>query len=117
MSGITLQRRGSAEVHRLPGAVCIGAEGTWEVDGSSEALDAICAALPPRVVDRWRGGLRLLFVNCVGLFDLGPLGRLDVRSGKWDQSGFDRLLRDLSRRATALPFAVGAGQEWTTWRR
>jgi len=48
----------------------------------------------------------LKFGNVVGAFDLGSLGVVRVRCGKWGEDVFDALLEDLTRRVLALPFSA-----------
>lgn len=82
------------------------AEAEALVEGEAGELDAVAAALGPAVCERLSAGLLLLrFGNAVGTVEAGPLGRLELRSGKLDGAGFDALLSQLAMRAAALPFA------------
>lgn len=89
-----------------PRGLRLQAEATYVVDGAD--TPAVVRALPSRVVEVLSPQLALVcFGNAVGRVDGGPLGMLDVSSGKLDADGFDRLCHDVARRAAALPFAAG----------
>lgn len=48
----------------------------------------------------------LKFGNVVGTFDLGSLGQLRVRCGKWGEDEFDEMLADLTQQLGSLPFSA-----------
>ena len=81
----------------------------WLLEGSSEQLDQIEESLGEfceRLTDKL---LSISFGNCIGLFDIPELGRVEVVSGKWDRAHFEWMLSDLSEVASALPFSAGVG--------
>jgi hypothetical protein len=86
----------------------LDAERCWSVEGPREQLDQVIGALGP-VAQRMGSSVVLLkFGNSIGRYHAGPLGSLCVRSGKWAEDDYDRMLGDISRRAAALPFHAGA---------
>jgi predicted component of viral defense system (DUF524 family) len=100
------RRKTDALPEQGPHGLRLQAETTYIVEGPGTA--AVVRALPSRVVDVLSDQLALVcFGNAVGRVDGGPLGTLDVYSGKLDADGFDRLLNDVARRAAALPFSAG----------
>lgn len=110
---VTIRRRRTAAVPEMgPHGLRLQAEATYVVEGS-DALQ-VAGALPPQVVEVLSTRLVLVrFGNAVGRLAGGPLGPLDVVSGKLDADGFDRLLNDVARRAAALPFAAGTSTQST----
>ena len=46
--------------------------------------------------------------DAVGFVDLPHMGRIEVRSTKWNHEHFNRMLADLTRVASALPFTADA---------
>lgn len=102
-------RRGQGPpAERIPGGYRLDAEPDWIVEGSPEALVAVCAAMPPGIAEAWGPIVRLRFGNAVGRIAAGPLGTLHVHSGKWDESAYDAMLAEIAAEAAALPFAAGA---------
>ena len=90
------------------GRLRLRAEVGWIVEGPDAVLAAVDAKLPAGVCERLAAGLLVLsFGNAVGLYDAGPLGRLDVHTGKWGADDYDRLLERIADEASALPFAAG----------
>lgn len=90
------------------GHLRLTAELAWLVEGDDNLVLQIEAALVPFCVRVGRA-LLLRFGNAVGSFDAGPLGRLSVHSGKWDECHFDMMLSDITARMAVLPFAAGTG--------
>lgn len=89
------------------GVYRLRAEGRWFVEGEPGAIDAIDRALGSASTRIGRAVLELRFGNGVGWYDAGPLGHLDVRSGKWGEDDYSALLTRLTEVAAALPFSAG----------
>lgn len=105
-------RRTDALPEHGPHGLRLQAEATYIVEGAGTL--AVVQALPSQVVEVLSRQLALVrFGNSVGRVDGGPLGPLDVYSGKLDADGFDRLLNDVVRRAAALPFSAGTPTQTT----
>jgi len=108
---LTLRNR---RTHALPertaaGHLQLDAETDWLVEGDPHELAQLEATLPKEVRDRYGSTLVLRFGNAVGLFDGGPLGRLEVVTGKWGEADFDAMLAAITERMAQLPFAAGSG--------
>ncbi len=104
------RRRGSPAVQALPrpDGWRLQAECGWVVESSREWCDQVEAALPRVVYERLADRLLLLsFGNHVGRYHAGPLGTLEVYSGKWGDADYDQLLERISEEAAALPFDAG----------
>ncbi len=104
------RRRRSPAVQALPrpGGWRLQAECGWVVESSREWCDQVEAALPRVVCERLADRLLLLsFGNHVGRYRAGPLGTLEVYSGKWGDADYDQLLERISEEAAALPFDAG----------
>jgi len=86
------------------------AEHEWLIEGPELDVNAVHAALPPRVVERIGSTLLLSFAHgtLVGRIPAGPLGQLHVRSGKWEEADYDRMLEEIAQVAHALPFDAGS---------
>ncbi len=102
------QRRGGKRAKWKRGCWRLDAERRWVVEGPPKRLRAVEEALPDTVIERVGGVLLLTFGNAVGRFDGGPLGPLRVRSGKWTDAEFNRMLEKITKRAAALPFTASA---------
>ncbi len=103
------QGRPPARAERLrDGSLRLDGRHEWLVAGEQESRDKVVDALAPLAEDLGATVL-LRFGNGVGWYDGGPLGRLEVRSGKWSEDDFDGMLRDLSAVASNLPFGSGGG--------
>ena len=85
----------------------LDAESTWVFEGSSESLDAIEAQLSYWSQRTASTVLTVCFGNSVGVFRLPGMPTFLVRSGKWGDLEFARMLEDLVEIATSLPFAAG----------
>jgi hypothetical protein len=93
---------------RFEGGWVLDAERRWVVEGEPGQMTEVVAALGS-VASRVSAGVATLwFGNGVGRYRAGPLGTLCVRSGKWDESHYERMLEDIARTAVALPFQAGA---------
>jgi Domain of unknown function (DUF2357)/PD-(D/E)XK nuclease superfamily len=80
----------------------------WLVEGPPEELGGVDQALHG-ISERLSNGLRLLnFHNAVGFFEVPGLGRIEVISSKWTQEDCHRLLADLTKVASPLPFSARA---------
>ena len=89
-----------ADPHLLQG------ESQYVLSGSGNELDAIINAYPG-VCERLDEKLLLLnFGNAVGFFTFPGLGRVEVRSGKWSEKHFHKMLSDLTVVAAGLPFTA-----------
>jgi predicted component of viral defense system (DUF524 family) len=107
--GLAIETRRGGEVpRRRRGVWQLDAEVPWVVRGPRKARGAVQAALPSAVASALGNRLLLEFGNAVGRYDGGPLGPLQVRSGKWTDQDFHRMLEGVTRRAAALPFSAGA---------
>ncbi len=107
---ITAHHDGSCPEQTGVGSYRLAAEHAWLVEGDAELVRGVEVALAP-FCERVGRALMLRFGNAVGSFDAGPLGRLTVHSGKWDDRHFDAMLSDITSRMAALPFAAGTGAE------
>lgn len=86
------------------------AERDWIIRGPEVALGQIHEAIGPSLCEALSADLLLVrFGNAIGYFDVPHLGRLEVVSGKWDQTHFDQMLADIMAEASALPFFAGSG--------
>lgn len=105
---ITERRSGVAPSPTAEGQYRLSAEVEWVVEGDDALLHAVACALP-QFCERVGRALLLWFGNAVGVFDGGPLGRLLVHSGKWEDADFDGMLAEITKRMALLPFAAGTG--------
>ena len=87
----------------------VEAEDEWVIEGDPSDVEDVRARLSPTVHRRVGAALLVQFVNVVGIIDLPHLGRLHIRSRKWDEGDFERMLEDISREVGFLPFAAGTG--------
>ena len=98
-------RKGHATVEPVEGGIRLTAEVEWQLKGAKEDIDSVQHALGA-IVERIDDRIAFLnFGNSVGWFEAPPLGRIEVRSGKWTVEHFNRMLRELSEIASALPFS------------
>ena len=101
-------RSGRAAVD-LGHAVRLQAEGKWVLRGPASTVERVAVALPSRAVESHTPGMAVLaFGNAVGWFDAGPLGRIQVITGKWSEDDYDRLVERVAEQAAALPYSAGA---------
>lgn len=109
MGGVTelrLLRAGTgAEAERSAGGFRVDGEPEWLVEGPSALLDEVLLALPRGLGEKWGSSIRLRFGNTVGRILAGPLGVLEVRSGKWTEAEYERMLGDVASNAAALAYA------------
>jgi len=82
-------------------------EAEWVFTGASDNCDALVAALPG-ICERLGDIVLLSFGNAVGFFDIPGCGRVEVVSGKWNSTHFDRMLAELIDIANGLPFSADA---------
>lgn len=107
VSGLAFRSRfGTIEADDVPGGVVLRGEVEWLVEGGEAEIAALLAAVAGLGVKASARSAILKFGNVVGTFDLGSLGVVRVRCGKWGEEVFDALLEDLTRRALALPFSA-----------
>ena len=99
--------RTGAEPTASAGVTRLQAERRWLADGSPEELDAACAELGSVATRLTPTLLELTFGNSVGWYTAGPLGELEVVSGKWGHEHFDAMLEQLTGIAASLPFSAG----------
>lgn len=99
-------RFGKVPIEDVPGGLVVRGEVEWIVTGAASEIEILLAsvgalgrAIPPQ-------SAILKFGNVVGIFDLGHLGRLHVRCGKWGEDEFDDMLADLTQQLRALPFSA-----------
>ena len=91
-----------------PGGVLrLQAERRWLVEGASAEVDAVFARLGAVATRLTPTMLELSFGNSVGWYDAGPLGDLEVVSGKWDDRDFGAMLEQLTGIAASLPYSAG----------
>lgn len=91
-----------------PTVVPLDAESEWIFEGPVDIIDSVEHALAGFSARLGTNVLRVRFGNAVGAFRLPGLPTLEVTSRKWGEEQFDRLLADIVRIASALPFAEGA---------
>lgn len=104
-------RKGETTLVRREGRIVLDCDREWVVEGEASALDAVCAAAP-EFAERLSPTLILLtFGNSIGRYRLGPVGEVELETGKWTATDFEGMLSDLSDVAAALPFSgrVGSG--------
>ncbi len=102
---ITRRSDGSSP-ERMGAGLILEAESDWKVEGPPGMIHEILESLP-HVAERLSEGLLLLhFGNEVGVAEIPHVGRVEVRSRKWGNEHFQRMLEELSRIAVALPFSV-----------
>jgi hypothetical protein len=99
-------RYGNVEPEDVPDGVVLRGELEWFVEGTDAEIVELLAAVGNLGVKVSAGAASLRFGNAVGTFDLGRLGVLRVRCGKWGEDTFDALLEDLTRKVLALPFSA-----------
>lgn len=98
------------------GAVCeaeggvrrVQAERRWLVQGESAQVQEVLMALHGVASKLTDELLELDFGNSVGWFHGGPLGPLDVCSGKWSEGDYRAMLAQITETAGALPFAASS---------
>lgn len=110
--GIALQtRRRTGGQPEQPGwrhdRYVLRGEVEWVFTGTSDERNALVAALPG-VCEHLGDIVLLSFGNGVGFFDIPGYGRVEVVSGKWDSTHFDRMLAELTDIASGLPFSADA---------
>ena len=108
MDRVIIRGFDGGEATRVDGGWVLDAERRWIVDGDESQVNLVLEAMgavATRVSERIA---MLRFGNAIGRYRAGPLGQLDVRSGKWRESDYDKMLEDISRRSAALPFQAGA---------
>ena len=89
------------------GATRLQAERRWLAEGTPDEIDGAGAELG-RVATRLTPTLlELSFGNAVGWYAAGPLGDLEVVSGKWGDEHFRAMLEQLTGIAASLPFSAG----------
>lgn len=87
----------------------LDAEKTWHLEGDAAVLDEVVELLPSNSWTRIGGVVVLEFGNTVGDLELPHLGRLRLRSGKWNEVHFESMLADITERSAALPFSASGG--------
>ena len=97
---------GNVEPEDATDGVVLRGEVEWFVEGADDEIVGLLAAIGSFGVRVSAGAASLRFGNAVGSFDLGRLGVLRVRCGKWGEDTFDALLEDLTRKVLALPFSA-----------
>jgi predicted component of viral defense system (DUF524 family) len=104
---VRLVRRDGVLAERLGDLFVLDAEHEWLLEGPPEVLSAVCDAVGAPAT---RLGTVVLFSfgNAVGRYRAGPLGEINVRSGKWTESHYSTMLDEISEQATSLPFQAGA---------
>jgi uncharacterized protein len=106
-SGFRMRREGKPPELRPDGTIRLQGELEWLFHGTPAEVAWLVAALPG-VAERLDDTFALVaFGNAVGWFDVPDLGRFEVVSGKWDESHFERMLRELTDIAVNLPFSSG----------
>jgi uncharacterized protein len=107
IQGLTFRARaGNAAPVDQPDGIQLRGEIEWIVTGGEAEILALQEAVGGLGVAATAGVAILKFGNVVGRFDLGSLGTLSVRCGKWGEDAFDTLLEDLTRKLLALPFSA-----------
>lgn len=91
------------------GHLSLASEREYVVTGPQPTLELLQAALAPSTYRRIGDALLLAFGNTVGDLVLPGLGRVRLRSGKWDETQFESMLADITKASAALPFAPGSG--------
>jgi len=110
-SNLSLRRAYWGDANLLEGSpivVQLDAEPEWIFEGTAEVIDSIERALAGFSARLGTNILRIHFGNAVGVFPLPGITTLEVTSGKWGEQQFDRLLAEIVRIASGLPFAEGA---------
>ena len=93
--------------------IVFDAEVEWRIKGPENDIADLKASLgsAAELVDD--GLLFVGFGNSVGFFDLPYIGRIEVRTAKWTSKHFNRMLRELTHIAAALPFSAGIAASLT----
>jgi len=97
---------GNIPIEDAPAGLVVRGEVDWIVSGDSAEIATLLAAVGGLGREVQPTSAILTFGNVVGMFDLGRLGRLSVRCGKWGEEKFDEMLSDLTRQLGALPFSA-----------
>lgn len=97
---------GNIPVEDIPGGLVLRGEVDWIVTGEASEIATLLTSIGGlgRAIQAQSAILK--FGNVVGTFDLGSLGHLRVRCGKWGQDEFDDMLADLTQQLGALPFSA-----------
>jgi len=78
----------------------------WLVRGNPIQIDQVHIALQRVATQLSPSVLELNFGNAVGWYNAGPLGMVEVISGKWTENDYERMLRQLLKTAAALPYSI-----------
>ena len=108
-SSVTIHRYGSREpATRTKHGYVLQSERKWVIEGDHQSLAEIADELP-KFNRTWVGdhALILTLVNSVGTLELPHIGTVELVTGKFDESQFDAMLRDLTESVTSLPFSAG----------
>jgi uncharacterized protein len=107
VAGLAFRSRfGNIDPVDVSDGVVLRGEVEWLVEGGEVELETLLVAVAGLGVKASARSAILKFGNVVGAFDLGKLGVVRVRCGKWGEDVFDALLEDLTRRVLALPFSA-----------
>lgn len=99
-------RYGTSIAQDVPGGVVLRGEVEWIVEGGEAEILALLGAMGGLAEKVTAQSAIVKFGNVVGTFDLGALGFVRVRCGKWGEAEFDALLADLTKQMLALPFSA-----------
>lgn len=103
---LVLSRRDGKPPEALEFGYRLDAEHEWIVTGPSGELESVRQGIGP-AAKQVASILILDFGNSVGRYRAGPLGTLQVHSGKWTEAHYTQMIGDISTRAAALPFHAG----------
>ncbi len=98
---------GQSEPDLREDRVLLQGEVTWVLEGPAETLAVVRHHLPRGVAKPVGGSLLLDFGNLVGSFAIPEVGAVEIVSGKWSRTDYERMLAELTRALAALPFAAG----------
>jgi len=102
------ERRGRSLPIRFANGVRLEGEYSWILCGAKSVIDPIEGALTG-VCERFSPEILVVeFGNSVGAFSVPGIGTVEVVSGKWDETHFNSMLKDITDVAAALPFAAAS---------
>ena len=97
-------RRGGTTPAVHGGVIEVRSELEYVVEGPPDSIDRVTEALPGIAERITETATLLAFGNTVGVLDVPELGRLNIVTGKWAPDDSTRMLDDLTRVISGLPF-------------
>lgn len=102
---ISIGSRDNVEPCLSAGHVVLRGEKEWLVRGPADDVRTVAKTLEGFAALPSDDLLLLNFGNAIGYFQVPPIGRIEVRTGKCGSEEFDRMILDITEIAAGLPFA------------